>query len=38
MVNHLKSEPEPGQCSFEMVRLIDEKRYLLGLLFLAEFV
>jgi hypothetical protein len=37
MANHLKSEPEPLQRSFEMMRSIDEEGGLLDLLFVAEF-
>ena len=37
VARYLKSEPEPLQRSFEIVRSIDEKRRLLNLLFVAEF-
>jgi hypothetical protein len=34
---HPKSEAEPLECSFEMMRSIDETRDLLNLVFLTEF-
>jgi hypothetical protein len=37
VVNRLKSEAESRECSFEIMRIIDEKRRLLDLLLLAEF-
>jgi len=37
VARYLKSEPEPLQRSFEIVRSIDEKRRLFNLLFVAEF-
>ena len=37
MVTHLKSEPEPRQCSFEMVGIIDQNRCLSDLHVLLQF-
>ena len=37
MASYLKSEPESLQCSFEIVRSVDEEGGVLDLLFLAEF-
>lgn len=34
VASHLQSEPKPLKCTFEMVRVIDEERSLLNVLFI----